>query len=440
MPSFKYYRHRIAATFALFSFLLSSAFGFAMFMIMQKVDDGIREDFLLQYQQQTLENFHRQGRLSAQNSGFTVESLRSDVNHIPAYLQHLSVGYHELTDKHLHLIKGVLPQDNTSGSIHYYLLHDNSDSHNINNNLDKIFILIAAAVSAISFIGIVTGLLLARQLSRPIQELQQQITSTDAENISALNPTRSDEFGEISLAYSEILGKIKQTVEREKRFSRYASHELRTPVAIIRSSLNLWHTCSQMEDQPKAAAIKNKAIQRISVASELMDDVIQTFLLLSSHSLQSPESELIDMRSILSSAVEKYLVVDDYQHIRVEQTFSLTTTPEETTNEDRSSNETAGMQFTLSANRCAVDRVLAALLRNSFAYCAGQISIELSDKQLTITNDIDPLRVDQSEHFGFGLEIVQQLCQQLEWNVLLKQTDTHIFIARINFPTTSILT
>lgn len=383
-----------------------------MFVAMQKIDDGIRRDILSQFQIKMIEQYKESGVILLQDSVFPIMTLRAGKDKIPAYLQQLNNGYYEFEEQNNHVIKGVVLSQ-TGDELHYYLIHNNKNSHAINNNLEQVLLSIIIIIFLISGIGVSIGLFLSRQIARPVHALQQQIRATDPNNLVLSTLNRTDEFGEISAAYNETLKRIKQAIEREKRFSMYASHELRTPVSIIKSSINLWQRCEEVENQIHAEALKRKAVNRVAVASDLMEEVIQTFLLLSKRSLQRSEFEAINMKQLLNQTLEKYQGIEGYQQIEV------------VTESNRS--------FMLHTNRLATFVIFSTLLRNSFEYCANRISIELSEKQLQITNDINQIKIDNTEHFGFGLEIVYQLCEQLQWEAQVLQVKDNLFIVTITF-------
>ena len=417
MTLFKYYHNRVFMAFSVFAIVLSSLSGYAFFIAIHKIDDQFRQEFLVQFQDKLIERYQANGSLLASDSIFSIETLRSDQDTIPSQLASMKTGYAEITEGELHVIKGSLSDNISQQSFDYYLVHDSKSSHAINKNTDKIFLAIGLVALFVSLIGISIGRILSRQITSPVRALQQQIRSTDPSQITQTPLKLNDEFGEISEAYSETLARIHQAFEREKRFSAYASHELRTPVTIIKSSLNLWQTCDELKDQPHAERIKRKAMKRIEVATTMMTEVIQTFLMLSSRAEKSQEFEEINFKAVLMQVLLKYQNSDNYSQIKVDK--DLPHSP------------------MLHAHRHIVTVILSTLLRNSFEYCAGNIAICLQADHLEISNDIDELRITQAEHFGFGLEIVHQLCEQLGWTASTEHKQPSSFIVRINFGDTT---
>jgi len=403
MGMLRYFRYRVAIIFAVFTIILSALFGLTLLDCIYETDDDLRFELMQQFERKAINHFHNTGELPIADSVFAIELLRSDRHSIPPHLAQLAPGDHEFVEPSVHVIKGSLPVINVETAPDYYVVHMASDSHVINRNFDKILTTLLVSVAAISIIGVVIGLLLARQVARPVQALQQQIRATDPNDIAYEPLQREDEFGEVSLAYSETLDRIRSAFEREKRFSGYASHELRTPVAIIKSSLNLWQTCQRVDDPGLATQKQQAAVKRIAVASKQMEEVIQTFLLLSRTPKQEREQDLepVDLREMVALELDKFQGLESYQSIQV--------------------NAELDQSVTLLANAVAANVIATTLLRNSFEYCAGEIQIELTPDHLRILNDIDQLRIEKAEHFGFGLDIVRQLCERMGWNHQISQ-------------------
>lgn len=81
-----------------------------------------------------------------------------------------------------------------------------------------------------------------------------------------------DEIHSLANTFDKMLDKIEQTVEREKQFTSDASHELRTPVAVILSECEYMTDCAKTYDEVKESvySIKGQAEKMSKLISELL--------------------------------------------------------------------------------------------------------------------------------------------------------------------------
>jgi len=81
----------------------------------------------------------------------------------------------------------------------------------------------------------VGGYLLARKSLLPVVNMSAQASHISAENLherlQVENPR--DELGQLAASFNELLDRVSQSSERQRRFVADASHELRTPIAIL---------------------------------------------------------------------------------------------------------------------------------------------------------------------------------------------------------------
>ena len=81
----------------------------------------------------------------------------------------------------------------------------------------------------------VGGYLLARRSLLPVVTMSGQASRIGAENLHERlhveNP--QDELGQLAASFNELLDRISRSFERQRRFMADASHELRTPIAIL---------------------------------------------------------------------------------------------------------------------------------------------------------------------------------------------------------------
>lgn len=210
---------------------------------------------------------------------------------------------------------------------------------------------------------------------------------------------RYDELNRIAEQLQQAFERIASLLEREHQFLRHASHELRTPVAVVRANMELL----QRLELPIPM---QRPIERVRRANQTMLQLIETLLWLSRENEAPPNVAEVRVDLLLDEISEElgYLLQDKSVELRrefvVEQTqLSLPVTP--------------------------LRIVLSNLLRNAYQYTAeGEIRLQLSDQQLVIENiDSGEVSVDSDSSFGLGLMLVQKICDRLGWSLDLQFTE-----------------
>lgn len=90
-------------------------------------------------------------------------------------------------------------------------------------------LLVGVAVTALS--GVVGGML-ARQLAMPLVTLTREVNGHREGPIEFSGAQRGDEVGALSRGFAALVARLSDFLQREREFTRFASHELRTPVAV----------------------------------------------------------------------------------------------------------------------------------------------------------------------------------------------------------------
>src|SRR5216684_4036663 len=82
----------------------------------------------------------------------------------------------------------------------------------------------------------VGGYFLARKSLAPVVSMSTQAGRIGAENLHERLPVLNvkDELGHLAASFNQLLERVDQSFERQRRFMSDASHELRTPAAILR--------------------------------------------------------------------------------------------------------------------------------------------------------------------------------------------------------------
>jgi two-component system OmpR family sensor kinase len=114
---------------------------------------------------------------------------------------------------------------------------------------------------------------LAAAAFRPVEALRRRAASVTAATPAALPvPRARDEISRLAVTLNNMLERLQAAIEHERRFVADASHELRTPVALLRTELELALRRPRSEEELKRAL--RSALEETERLSQLADDLL----------------------------------------------------------------------------------------------------------------------------------------------------------------------
>ena len=129
---------------------------------------------------------------------------------------------------------------------------------------------LAAALPALAlaiWLGVGSGL-------RPLRELRAQLARRGAADLAPLDASRAPREIEPLLAeLNRLFGRIEQTLQRERRLTADAAHELRTPLAVL-------STQAQVARGAREEASRNEALDSLVAGAERAARLIEQMLVL----------------------------------------------------------------------------------------------------------------------------------------------------------------
>jgi heavy metal sensor kinase len=134
--------------------------------------------------------------------------------------------------------------------------------------LEDIRSIFYSVIPVVLLLACLGGYFLARRNLAPVVAMASQARGMGADRLqdrlAVANPR--DELGQLALSFNQLLDRLEDSFERQRRFIADASHELRTPVAILLGETEV--TLSRADRTPaeyrEALAILNSESQRLS--------------------------------------------------------------------------------------------------------------------------------------------------------------------------------
>jgi two-component system, OmpR family, sensor kinase len=112
------------------------------------------------------------------------------------------------------------------------------------------------------------GYFLARRSLGPVAAMGKQAESIGAANLHERLEVRNanDELGRLARTFNELLDRLDRSFERQRRFISDASHELRTPVSILRgeAEVALSQASRSPEEYRESLAVLHEEAQRLA--------------------------------------------------------------------------------------------------------------------------------------------------------------------------------
>jgi heavy metal sensor kinase len=170
-----------------------------------------------------------------------------------------------------------------------------SETEDVLRTFRNILAIAGATTAVLAGIG---GLVLASQVLRPIDRMTQTARVIGESDLSRRIEVRSDdELGRLALTLNQMIERLEMAFKRQRQFTADASHELRTPVAVIRAESTLALRRERTEDDYR------KSLDLISQETRRMSAVIDKLLFLarSDAGKEQLDFEEVDLKEVLSN-------------------------------------------------------------------------------------------------------------------------------------------
>jgi len=331
-------------------------------------------------------------------------------------------------------IKNVLKNDENIG---YLAISENANDVKAAINERKSFIIRTAIV--VGIVIVIFSLVLNKYFLKPIRNLVTYTNiirekSTKKSNIENIKK-RNDELGILSKSLDEMTSELKKRITTAENYSTDLLHEIRNPLASLKSASEIISETENKEQRNKLIGIVSNDVERIE---RLITDYSQ--MLKDEAAISSEKMMKIDLKKIAVS------VVDDFNSIYESKRsigIKLKTN--------------AAKDYKIFGIENRIEQIIANLLENSISFSEDnqEIAVEISKKKngklslIVLDEGIGFSEKDTNkifnrfysnrpekfgEHSGLGLNIVKNLVELHNGEIIATNNKNKGAKVEITFP------
>jgi heavy metal sensor kinase len=244
----------------------------------------------------------------------------------------------------------------------------------VQHTLDLLRLLLLGLSPIVILIACLGGAWLSARALKPVTDITAAALTISIENLSGRLPVPAtgDELARLTHVLNTMLARLEGAVKTLSQFVADASHEFRTPLAVIRTTAEL---ALRRAREPEAY---RDSLQQIASEAERMTALVEDLLILARSDAGAVDMPLcpLDLSEVLCNVLAEIKSLADFRQIRIKLL--------------------GDQAAVISGNRPALHRLFLALLDNAVKHSpdGGDVIVTLSDHSVKI------------EDFGAGINQV----------------------------------
>ena len=277
------------------------------------------------------------------------------------------------------------------------------------NLVAEILVSVALVFVSLMIILVIANYFIARRVWVPFYRILSKLGYYQIDQAQHLQLSKTNilEFNLLTDALEKMSAKISEDYRSLKEFNENASHELQTPLAIIKSKLELLIQKDDLDEN------QFRLINSINEATNRISRLNHGLLLISKiDNNQFIQTEEIDLIKFIGTTVEHFSDLIEHREIRLSLKFIN--------------------NIILKMNHSLAETFFTNLISNAIKHNIGQgfIEIIVDHNMITITNSGQILKINPAQLFerfrksdgnpesvGLGLSIVQRIAQLYKFEV-----------------------
>ncbi len=271
--------------------------------------------------------------------------------------------------------------------------------------------LVIMAVVILAF-SLLLAVFSSRRIVRPLKLLSERISRIPVgPNMPRMESDYGDvELHSIALTFNRFLDELESYVRREQSLLNLASHELRTPIAVMSGALEVIESRDQLSDKDRATLL------RVRRSCDEMRDNVNILLKLARREAEGRANEVIELSPLARQ------VISDLE-------MSLNGTDRVKLNKVS--------ELRVKADPAMAGMLLRNIIQNAVQHTKGEIEVTVSERSVEIEDSGTGLSADQQAILlrqkslsndgtalsGLGLYIVTLMAERLDWLLEITQTN-----------------
>ncbi|MFK7772883.1 MAG: sensor histidine kinase [Saprospiraceae bacterium] len=223
-------------------------------------------------------------------------------------------------------------------------------------------------------------------------------------------------FNELNVYLIELINRVRKNYQANKQFTQNASHELQTPLAVIKGHVEI------LLQSPRIGEKEIESLAIVLQNTTRLSKINSALILLSKIEHQRFSDTIkVNFQKTTEEILKNFKDLISIQEIQIEKNYSG--------------------NFEVEMSETLAEILLANLIQNAIRHNIenGFIKVEIKDHEFSISNSgVPPKMVTESlfkrfkrdseveESLGLGLSIVKRICEQSTLNIIYSfQNGTH---------------
>ncbi len=186
------------------------------------------------------------------------------------------------------------------------------------NFLDFLIIVLTIAAGIGALISVFLGYFTTKKILSPINKITEtarEISSSDlGRRLKVSGP--DDELKKLALTFNSMLDRLEKSFKSQKQFVSDASHELRTPISVIKGYVDLLDRWGKEKED-----VRDEAIDAIKKETENMKQLMENLLLLArgDDSELKKEEILFNFNDLIKKIIKEFKLMEADINLKFEE-------------------------------------------------------------------------------------------------------------------------